>query len=310
MNSGRIDTTYPSDKRAIVYTGSCFDFVQSLADNSVRLVVTSPPYNIGKAYEKRASLDDYYAEQERIIAECVRVLADDGSICWQTGNFVRNAEIVPLDILLYPIFQRHGLHLRNRIVWHFGHGLHSSKRFSGRYETILWYTKQDDYVFNLDAVRVPQKYPNKKYFKGPRAGELSGNPIGKNPSDIWDIPNVKHNHVEKTIHPCQFPVELVERLVLALTNEGDWVFDPFLGVGSTIVAAIRHKRRGMGAELVKEYTQVAMERIEQALDGKSRTRAMYRPLYDPKNPRANLDFEKDRNASSEDSRAVLPFEWS
>ena len=78
--------------------------------------------------------------------------------------------------------------MRNRIVWHFGHGLHASRRFSGRYEVIMWFTKSDDYTFNLDAVRVPQKYPQKKHFKGPRRGELSGNPLGKNPGDVWEIP--------------------------------------------------------------------------------------------------------------------------
>lgn len=147
------------------------------------------------------------------------------------GNYVDNGEIIPLDILLYPIFSSFKLKLRNRIVWHFGHGLHASKRFSGRYEVILWFTKTDEYVFNLDNVRVPQKLPNKKHFKGPNKGKLSGHPLGKNPSDVWEIPNVKSNHVEKTIHPCQFPVELIERLVLALTDEGDWVFDPFIGGG-------------------------------------------------------------------------------
>ena len=110
-------------------------------------------------------------------------------------------------------------------------GLHCKKRLSGRYETILWFTKSDDYTFNLDPIRVPQKYPNKKYFKGKNKGKLSCNPLGKNPSDVWEIPNVKHNHVEKTEHPCQFPVELVDRLVLSLTNEGDVVFDPFLDLG-------------------------------------------------------------------------------
>lgn len=102
-----------------------------------------------------------------MIGECVRTLHDSGSICWQVGNYVNNGEIIPLDIALYPIFAGLGLHLRNRSVWHFEHGLHASKRFSGRYEVILWFTKSDRYTFNLDDVRVPQKYPNKKHFKGP-----------------------------------------------------------------------------------------------------------------------------------------------
>jgi len=282
---------YSAKADAIINNGSCYDFVKTVPDKSVTLIITSPPYNIGKKYEKKSSLNEYYLKQEQIIDECVRILADNGSICWQIGNFVENSEIVPLDILLYPIFQKHDLKLRNRIVWQFGHGLHASKRFSGRYETILWFTKTDNYVFNLDAVRIPQKYPQKKYFKGPRIGELSCNPLGKNPSDIWDIPNVKNNHVEKTIHPCQFPIELVERLILALSNENDLVFDPFLGSGSTTAAAVKNKRRGMGCEIVEEYHTIATERTKSALDGKLKTRPMNKPIYDPKNPKINLEYE-------------------
>jgi adenine-specific DNA-methyltransferase len=146
----------------------------------------------------------------------------------------------------------------------------------------MWFTKTDQYYFNLDPVRVPQKYPGKKYFRGPRAGEYSCNPLGKNPGDVWSIPNVKSNHIEKTIHPCQFPVELVERLVLSMTQEGDWVLDPFLGVGSTIVGAIRHSRRGAGAEIVAAYAKTAKTRIRMAAAGCLQTRPMDRPIYDPK----------------------------
>ena len=180
-----------------------------------------------------------------------------GSICWQVGNHVQNGEIVPLDIALYPVFREHGLKLRNRVVWHFEHGLHCSKRLSGRYETILWFTKTDDYTFNLDPIRVPSKYPGKKCFKGPKIGQLSGDPLGKNSSDVWIFPNVKNNHVEKTVHPCQFPVELAERLVLALTEEGDAVFDPYMGVGSTVIAALKHGRTGYGCDVVQGYVDIA-----------------------------------------------------
>ena len=242
-------------------------------------------------------LDDYLEGQARVIKECTRVLADDGWICWQVGNFVDDNEIVPLDIALWPTFRELGLKMRNRIIWHFEHGLHCSRRFSGRHETIVWLTKSDDYVFNLDAVRVPQKYPGKKHFKGPRAGQYSCNPLGKNPGDVWIIPNVKHNHIEKTIHPCQFPVELVERLVLSMTKRGDWVIDPYMGVGTTVAAAIKNGRRGMGAELVKKYVDVARERVTAAHDGTLRTRPMGRPVYTPIGTEAvTQDPFKRRNA--------------
>jgi adenine-specific DNA-methyltransferase len=145
----------------------------------------------------------------------------------------------------------------------------------------MWFTKSDDYVFNLDTVRVPQKYPGKKHFKGPKIGEYSGNPLGKNPGDLWIIPNVKSNHIEKTIHPCQYPIELIERLVLSMTNNNDWVLDPFLGVGSTIIAAIRHGRRGAGAEILPEYINISRERIQKELQGTLKTRPMNREVYDP-----------------------------
>ena len=127
--------------------GDCLDLLATMPPGAARLVVTSPPYNIGKAYEESRTLEEYVAAQARVIEECVRVMAHDGSLCWQTGNYVRDGEIVPLDALLFPIFRNLGLKMRNRIVWHFEHGLHCTKRLSGRYETISWFTKSDDYVF-------------------------------------------------------------------------------------------------------------------------------------------------------------------
>lgn len=284
MNSVKIASAFDPTADFVLFEGDCLDLLTQVPTGLAKLVVTSPPYNLGKPYESRLDLDEYLSQQQKVIAECVRVLNGRGSICWQVGNYVDNGEIVPLDIVLYPIFASLGLHLRNRIVWHFGHGLHASKRFSGRYEVILWFTKGNEYTFNLDAVRVPQKYPKKKYFKGPRKGEFSGNPLGKNPGDIWEIPNVKANHVEKTIHPCQFPVELVERLVLAMTNEDDWVLDPFIGVGTTAIAALMHSRKAIGAEVMPEYAKVARERITLAERGALRIRPMERSVYDPDAP--------------------------
>ena len=260
------------------------EFLSRLPSESVKLVVTSPPYNIGKKYEKRTPLEQYVASQMQVISECVRVLHPRGSICWQTGNHVDKGEVFPLDIVLYHVFKEHGLKLRNRIIWHFEHGLHCSKRLSGRHETILWFTKGDDYTFNLDPIRVPSKYPGKKHFKGPKAGQLSCNPLGKNPGDVWIIPNVKSNHVEKTVHPCQFPVELIERLVLSLTDPDEIVFDPYMGVGSAAVAALKHGRFGYGCDIEQEYVEIAWDRIQQLRAGTLRTRPMGKPVYDPSLP--------------------------
>jgi adenine-specific DNA-methyltransferase len=232
------------------------------------------------------------------------VLHPQGSICWQVGNYVDRGAIIPLDIKLYPIFEKLNLRLRNRIVWHFGHGLHSTRRFSGRYEVILWFTKSEQYIFNLDAVRVPQKYPQKRHFKGPHKGELSGNPLGKNPSDVWEIPNVKSNHIEKTIHPCQFPVELIERLVLSMTNPGDWVMDPFIGTGSTAIAALIHGRKAIGSDIMQKYIDIAIERVRKAEAGTLKIRPMDRPVYDPNSSIKNIP-PKDVSISKTEFQATF-----
>jgi adenine-specific DNA-methyltransferase len=283
FEKAEIADSFRRDKRIVVFAGDCLEFLKTIPDGTFQLVITSPPYNLGKEYEKRIHLDDYIEQQRRVIRESVRTLKPTGSICWEVGNYVEEGMIIPLDAVLFPVFRELGLQCRNRIVWHFEHGLHCSRRFSGRYEAILWFTKTDDYFFDLDAVRVPQKYPGKKYFKGPKAGQYSCNPLGKNPGDVWVIPNVKSNHVEKTGHPCQFPVELIERLVLPLTQKDDWVFDPFLGTGTSVAAAVRHGRRGAGCETVPKYVRIAHSRIEQAVQGTLPVRPMSRPVFDPRN---------------------------
>ena len=292
MREISIAQEYSNDADAVVYHGSCLDLLKAIPENSIELIITSPPYNIGKEYEKRTTIETYLTQQERVIIACNRVLSDTGSICWQVGNFVNKSQIIPLDAILYPIFSKLGLKMRNRIVWHFEHGLHCSKRFSGRYETILWFTKSDSYTFKVDPVRVPQKYPGKKYFKGPKIGQYSCNPLGKNPGDVWNIPNVKNNHPEKTEHPCQFPVELIERLVLSMTNAGDMVFDPFLGVGTSIIAALKNGRKGIGAETKKEYIRLTNQRLKDFQNGALKTRPMNRAIYEPSQSNINyLNFQ-------------------
>lgn len=172
----KISDEFGLTESIVVYPGDCLALLKTIPDHSLQLIVTSPPYNIGKEYEKRLHLDRYLHSQAQVIAKCVRALSPRGSICWQVGNYVDRGAIIPLDTILYPIFSGLGLRLRNRIIWHFEHGLHCSRRFSGRYETIIWFTKSDDYLFDLDPVRIPQKYPGKKYFKGPRPASIRATP--------------------------------------------------------------------------------------------------------------------------------------
>ena len=300
-----VTSRYSADARATLFHGDAQALVKQIPRGKVQLFVTSPPYNLGKSYERKSSIENYLAEQERVIGVCVNRLSERGSICWQVGNYVRDNVAAPLDILLYPLFIKHGLVLRNRIIWHFEHGLHCSRRLSGRYETIMWFTGPgSDYTFNLDPIRVPQKYPGKRHFKGPKAGQYSGNPLGKNPGDVWVIPNVKHNHVEKTVHPCQFPIELVERLVLALTDEDDLVVDPFMGVGTTCAAAIIHNRRSAGADVVVDYVRTAKIRVEKAALGLLRARPRQRSVYQPQGQMARSPWAE--NAETRPRRMTLP----
>ena len=176
-----------------IILGDTLEKLKTFESNKFDLIITSPPYNVGKEYETKQSIEKYLEQQEEVIDQLIRVVSHKGSICWQIGNYVKNGEIYPLDIFYYQIFKKHNLKLRNRIIWHFGHGLHASKRFSGRYETILWFTKEDDYIFNLDDVRINSKYPGKRHFKGPKKGQLSGNqtqpesefPANQPKEDLW-----------------------------------------------------------------------------------------------------------------------------
>jgi len=244
-----------------LHHGNAADILPNLPAGSVDLIVTSPPYNIGKSYETRTPLIHYVAFIEEIIGECHRLLGPQGAMSWQVGNHVHKGEVIPIDSLIIPLFRSLGMKVRNRVVWTFGHGLHCSKRLSGRHETIVWATKSDDYTFDLDAIRVPQKYPGKRYYKGPRKGELSGNPKGKNPGDVWDISNVKHNHPEKLDHPCQFPEELIDRLVLSLTATDNVVLDPFAGSGTVGAVCNRLGRKSILVEREESYVRMAAQRL-------------------------------------------------
>lgn len=277
-----------SDKNAVtLHNGNCIDLLKKLPDESVDLVVTSPPYCIGKAYEDpHDDIETFKKQHQDIFNELYRVVKTGGSICWQIGYHISDKCVIPLDYIVYDIFTslsryyEHPLILRNRIIWTFGHGLNSTTRFSGRHETILWFTKGQQTTFNLDDVRVPQKYPGKRSYKGPNKGELSGNPLGKNPSDVWDIPNVKANHIEKTGHPCQFPVALPQRLIKALTPQNGLVLDPFMGSGTTGVAAIIEGRRFTGSEIIDSYYQIAVARLKDALNGNAKIRED-KPVTEP-----------------------------
>lgn len=297
-----IKESYSKENDISIFKGDCLDLLKLLPDQSCDLIITSPPYCIGKEYEdKKKDLDSFVEQQKRIIKDIYRVLKIGGSLCWQIGYHITEQEVIPLDFYVYQVFSDYSINgenplkLRNRIVWAFGHGLNPSKRFSGRHEIVMWFTKGDAYLFDLDPVRVPQKYPGKKSYRGKNKGKYSGNILGKNPSDVWkdielsavwDIPNVKANHIEKTEHPCQFPVALPSRFIKALTPKGGVVLDPYMGSGTTGVACVLEKRKFIGAEIQDTYYEIAKDRIQQAIDDKIKIRPDV-PVREP-NPKMSV----------------------
>jgi adenine-specific DNA-methyltransferase len=257
-------------------------FLSDITPNSVDLLMSSPPYFMGKEYDVSLKVEDFTRIHQKLAPLLARALKPGGNLCWQVGNHVRDGVTVPLDIPTYVAFAAENcLMLRNRIIWAFGHGTHANRRFSNRYETVLWYSKGRDYYFDLDAVRVPQKYPGKRHYKGPRKGEWSGNPLGKNPSDIWEIPNVKSSHVEKTGHPCQFPVALAQRLVRALCPPGGLVVDTFAGSATAGVAALIEGRRFSGCDVNPLYVAIGNERLKACISGTLKYRAIDIPILIP-----------------------------
>lgn len=275
---------YSQEKNYNLYNWDAFKLIKKLPDNSIDLTFTSPPYFMGKEYDKSKDYSDFLEEHKKLFPEIIRVTKDWWSICWQIGYHVKNNSIMPLDWLVYDVLKDYledkTLVLRNRINWVFWHWLHNSKRFSWRHETILRFTKWNEYPFDLDSVRVPQKYPWKKYFKWEKKGQYSWNPLWKNPSDVWEIPNVKAHHIEKTEHPCQFPVALVQRFIRSVVPINWVVFDPFMWSGSAWVASIIEWRRFIGSEIDKSYFQIAKDRCEKALKWELKIRHDS-PIYEP-----------------------------
>jgi len=296
-----------------IHLGDCLPYLQGIPSESVDCIVSSPPYNIGKKYETRQALRSYLDIQASVLAECARVLKPTGSLFWQVGSYALDGMLVPLDIKFFPILEDLGMRPINRMIWVRTHGLHGRRKFSARHEAILWFAKSDDYKFDLDDIRVPQKYQNKKSWRGANKGELTCNPLGKNPGDIWVFSNVKHNHEEQTIHPAQFPEAMVARMVLATTEVGDVVLDPYMGVGTVAVVAQDHGRHYLGAEMSPEYHSVALRRLKGVPDDDGtfpnlKTLRDYCERTGESTERYRFDVQVGGVASSRDKAKIYPEE--
>lgn len=240
--------------------GDSRNLLKTIPDESVKLVVTSPPYNIGKPYGKykdKIPLNEWKDLIFDITKEIYRVLTSDGSFFLNLSPvpFGEGKEILPLPYIGYEIMKSAGFYIRNIITWTFNNMQNCVQRLSGRYENIIWGVKDiKHYVFNLDDVRVPYITQNDK--------RLKGGP-GRNPTDVWYFNRVNNMTKEKLglSHPTIYPIEMIERIIKMSSNVGDIVLDPFLGSGTTVVAALKLGRQGVGFELDQTYESEILHRV-------------------------------------------------
>ena len=258
------EPAHAGDSHAI-YHADCAELMASFPDACIPLTVTSPPYNIGKEYEAPMSLEEYLRWSEHWIGQVHRITTGCGAF-WLNLGYVSipgRAKAIPLPYLLWD---RIPFYLEQEVVWHYKAGVAARKSFSPRNEKFLWYLKDpEQYTFHLDAVRDPDvKYPNQK-----KNGKLKCNQLGKNPGDVWQFAKVTsgkdRSSKERTPHPAQFPLAVVSRIVEACSNPGELVFDPFLGSGTVIEAAIRLGRCAVGFEINRRYVDLAERRVSRVL---------------------------------------------
>lgn len=257
-----LGSPYYADDNCVIFNTDTLNAQPCLPPALFDLAITSPPYNIGKEYEKVIPVDDYVEWVSGWGAETSRLLTD-------CGAFLLNLGYIPIESkgraipLPYLLWDKIPMYFNQEIVWNYSAGVACKNYLSPRNEKILWYVKDENkYIFNLDPIRDKNvKYPNSK-----RNGKLRVNTLGKNPSDVWEIAKVttgfNRSSAERTAHPCQFPTDLADRLVLGFSNEGDIVFDPFVGSGSTIESCLRYNRFCVGFEIKEEYCEIAVNRIK------------------------------------------------
>lgn len=251
-----------------IFHGDCLDLMRKLPAEVVDLTVTSPPYNIGKEYESVLPLPQYLGWCEAWIAEIYRLTKSDG-VFWLNLGYLEvtdKGRAVPIPYLLWD---RIPFYLIQEVVWNYGAGVACRSMFSPRNEKFLWYVKNAmSYCFNLDDVRDPDvKYPNQK-----KNGKLKCNPLGKNPTDVWQFPKVTsgkdRSSNERTPHPAQFPVSVIDRIIKCSSNEGDVILDPFMGSGTTAETALRNDRKVIGFEIDPIYVEMSRRRIENYFEEK------------------------------------------
>lgn len=262
----KLGTPYFETEDCMIYNADSLRLLPMMPKQCINLTLTSPPYNIGKAYESVMPIEEYVDWCAEWMNGVYDIATADGAFLLNLGYFEvpKKGRAVPISYLLWdksPFF------MQQEVVWHYQAGVASRKYLSPRNEKFIWYVKdKDHFTFNLDPIRDPDvKYPNQK-----KNGKLRCNPLGKNPGDVWTIPKVtsgeKRSSKERTDHPAQFPIAVIERFILGMSNPGDIVFDPFLGSGSTCIASLKHGRKVIGFEISEKYCEIAVQRVKDFLN--------------------------------------------
>ena len=238
--------------------GDCLDLFPRVPDNTIRTIHTSPPYNIErnyKGYKDNLGTGDYLDFIEKVLSECNRVLVPGGAFFWQTGYTAEQEEyITPLDHLTYPLFQKLGFRLKDRIIWRYWGGMAFKSKFTNKHETILWWVKPggDSMQSKFDVFPVREETK----FYDPR-----NNLFGRNPGNVWEVDRVAFGSNGQTSHIAVFPEEISDRIVLSTTDENDIVLDPFSGSGTFCKVAKARARNFIGFEIGPLYHQESVRRI-------------------------------------------------
>ena len=255
--------------------GDAREEMSRFPDACIDLIVADPPYNLGKDYGNYHDLKawrEYESFTCDWLAQAIRLLKPIGSLY----VFMGVRYISKLFIILENDF---GLNFNGWITWHYTQGMGRKTGFSPRHEDILYFTKTQDYIFNLDEIRIPQKYYRQR-----------NNMAGANPGDVWQFSHVHYSNPEREKHPTQKPEALIERIIGASSNPGDIVLDPFVGSGTTCRVAKVLKRKWIGIDINPEYIAMSQRRIDSTFDQFD--------SFDPRIQRIPKDLPKDRSRQS------------
>lgn len=241
------------DKGLIAICGDAIGELKKLPDKSVQLVVTDPPYNLNKNYgnnNDKLEFNDYLDFSRQWLYEAKRVLTDNGTIYVFMGMRYISYVFAILE-------QELNMSFNSWITWFYTQGIGKTKGFSPRHDDILMFTKDPkNFVFNLDNVRVPQKFYRSV-----------NNMRGANPGNVWEFSHVHYCNKNRKEHPTQKPEGLYERIILASSNEGDTVLDPFVGSGTALRVCQQTNRNGIGIDVNPEYIEMAKERLSEKFSG-------------------------------------------